>query len=521
MRVVVCEFRQETNSFNPVVTTREYFEKGGMLEGAEILRAFKPPSSLAGIIHVLEAAEIQIVPSIAMNSQSGGPVDHALLAEFLEKMVRVIRSNSPVDGVVVSLHGATQTTECDDACGYILTALRKELSREGVIAACCDLHANLTDAMMESADIICGYQTYPHSDYYETGCRTARLALRVLRKEPVKMVGVRIPMIAPASGYTTLSGPFRSLMEYAKAKVGVQGLLDVSVFQMQPWLDVAHGGSMALAIAEEVTIAADAAKDLAVHLYNLRNEFKSELKEIDEVLDLAEANHTGRPIILVDSADSTNAGAAGDSAAVVKRLLQRKANIRTAFAISDTNAVEQAYRAGANKCLRVRIGGGKDPGHSVSVEVDARVRSLHDGVFQQEGPAGRGLTINIGRAAVLSVGEIDILVCQNMAGNGDPQLYRAFGIEPTAYQLVVVKACTSFRAAYRALAEQIYEANTPGAACAELTRLDYKNVPKSFYPFTDSAQFAPEEMLYGYKRKQHLDSPGSFQEPDSIIAHSN
>ena len=62
---------------------------------------------------------------------------------------------------------------------------------------------------------------------------------------------------------------------------------------------------------------------------------------------------------------------------------------------------------------------------------------------------------DIGRTAVIKNGEIDLVLCHSMVFNGDPQLYRGFGVEPTFYQMVVVKACNSFREAYGLLSDKI------------------------------------------------------------------
>jgi len=483
----LCEFHQETNSFNPVTTTFEDFERSGVLEGKEMVRVRgSGPTAVAGMCQSIREAGALALPILSMSSQSGGRVEQAVLDTFLGKTLSVIRESMPVDGVFVSLHGATQTTEHDDACGMILRALREKVGEAAVIAASCDLHANVTSTMIKNADVICGYHTYPHVDFFETGYRAGKLGIDcLLRRQNLKMVCVRIPMIAPASGYTTLHGPFRELMAYGASLVKEEELVDFSIFQMQPWLDVEEGGSTVLAVAREYGAAERHAVDLAKRLLELRREFKPLLHEIDEVIDLAEANKSGKPVILVDSADSSNAGATGDSVAVVRRLLERESNLKTAFVLSDAPAAELAHSMGVGSKAVFSMGGAKDPSRSAPITVEAYVKSLHDGVFCQEGPAGRGLVRNIGRTAVLSGGNIDMVVCHSVVGNGDPQLYRAFGIEPTFYQLVVVKACTSYRAAYRELAATICDTNTPGAASVELLSLNFQKIPHSFYPFSD------------------------------------
>ena len=46
-----------------------------------------------------------------------------------------------------------------------------------------DMHANVFDAMVGDAQIVTGYQTYPHIDQRQTAERAARALLRVMRHE--------------------------------------------------------------------------------------------------------------------------------------------------------------------------------------------------------------------------------------------------------------------------------------------------------------------------------------------------
>lgn len=497
-KAVLCEFRQESNSFNPVITGREIFAMNNIVGGEAFMeKILREPSAIHGMLNEMQQAGYEAIPAYSMQAQSGGPVDQKVVQEFLDNTLPVLRANLPVDCVLLSLHGATQATECEDVCGLILSEVRAVVGEETVIAASCDMHANCTDLMLEKANFICGYLTYPHMDYYEVGCRAARLALRRLQGEAVTIAAVRVPMIVPASGYTTLKGSFKAFVDDAKALVADGTLLDFSVFQMQPWLDVSVGGTTVIAVAETAEAAREVSDRFAQRLFDLKEEFRSELTSIDEIIDIAEKNKSEKPVILVDSADSTNAGATGDSAAVVARLQARNSQLKASIYVNDAPAVEKAFAAGVGGELTVQVGCTLDSKYSVPAVVNAKVKALfEDGTFMRQGPAGKGMTHNIGRAAVLEAGNISILVCYNTAGNGDPQLFRAFGIEPLEQQLVVVKACTSYRAAYEPLSDQIYVANTPGAACADLSRLEYANVSKDYYPFRKEWESSPLRPIF-------------------------
>lgn len=491
MKVLVLEFHQESNSFCPVTSTMEDYLRCSVLEG-EGFREGVRDQALApnGMFDVLEQAGAEIIPGYGMRSPAGGTVEHSVFVHFLEKMHGLLDRHLPLDGILVSLHGATQTTQEDDACGVILEQLRARAGEDTVIAASLDLHANVTQKMHRCADFLCGYLTYPHVDVYETGVRAATLAVNAMRGgKQMHMARACVPMIAPACGYTTNSQPLLAVVEKAKALVSQGILADYSIFHMQPWLDVKEGCGVVLAIGEDAAAAARHSEDLAREVFALRKQMQPKLETVDEVIRLAEKNDSGKPIIVVDFADSTNAGAAGDSAYVLERILALDSPVRAAHILIDRPAVDAAFAAGVGAELDITLGGTRGAEMARPVAVHARVRSLHDGAFILEGPSMRGVPANVGKTALLTVGNVDVVVCYAMASTGDPQLYRHFGVEPTLYQMVTVKANTSYRAAYEIIAEKICVVDTQGAATADLTSLPFRRLPKSMYPFDVDAEF--------------------------------
>ena len=486
--IFVCGMLQESNSFNPVLASFEDFQSSGIYEGDQLVHANgKAGPTMDGMIQgVLDSGFIP-VGGVRMRSKSGGPVDHTVVDFFLEKTLSGLKEAGEVAGVLVSLHGATQSDTSDDVCGDILTAIRELVGSEVVIAASCDLHANVTERMVRAADFVCGYQTYPHLDYFEVGYRPAMLMARKIKGKPVKMVRAAVPMMAPAHGYSTTHGELRALMERAKEMVNSGRILDFSIFQVQPWLDVEKTASVVLVAAGDEETAKTAASELIHAEFALRKSLQGErLWTVPEVIDAALKNPEDKPVILVDSADSPNAGACGDSAAVLEELLPYRDQMRMAFSVNDAAAVEKAFALGIGAKSDFELGASLAPRLSRPVLVrDAVVRSLHDGVFYLGGPAERGQRRSLGRSAVLQAGEILILITVRGQNNGDLQFYRSFGIEPTLCRLVCVKACSSFRAGYEPVSALICNSATPGAAGPVLTKLPFEKLPKPFYPFQE------------------------------------
>ena len=57
------------------------------------------------------------------------------------------------------------------------------------------------------------------------------------------------------------------------------------------------------------------------------------------------------------------------------------------------------------------------------------------------------------------------------------------------YDLIVVKANTSFRVGYAKIAGEIYAADTPGVAAPNLLLLPFRKSSKRLYPWVDDPQF--------------------------------
>ena len=488
-RIFVCELLQESNSFNPVLATYEDFENVGIFEGEALVKGGeKAGNTLHGaMVAMADRGGYEPVGGVRMRAKSGGPVDHKVVDWFLEKTVAGLKAAGPLDGVFVSLHGATQSDVSDDVCGDILTVVRETVGQELVVTASCDLHGNVTERMMKAADHLTGYQTYPHLDHYGVGYRAAVLAMDTIEGKPRRTARVEIPMMAPAHGYSTTRGGLNALMEKGHALVKEGKIVDFSIFQVQPWLDVEKIGSVVLVTAESEEVAKSVAAELAAEEFALRAELQGEkLWDIPSVVQAAIDNQIDKPVILVDSADSPNAGACGDSATVLEYVLPYRDTLRVAFSCNDVDAVAKAYELGVGAKADFTLGASLAPALSKPVEVkDCVIRSLHDGEFILGGPAERGQRRSLGRSAVLQAGQIFILVTERGQNNGDLQFYRGFGIEPTLCRLVDVKACSSFRAGYEPVSALICNSVTPGAAGPELQALPFRKVPAPFYPFQE------------------------------------
>lgn len=484
-KILVLSFRQETNTFNPIVAQMSEFNAGGATEGQAVFDGLlEVKSAIHGAVDAFSEFGAQPIPTVFMQAPSGGRVADSAL-QYLMDQVAVYAQNNEFDAIYASLHGATCTESDGDACGALVEHLRK-LAGSKPIAASFDLHANITRRLLRNIDIICGYQTYPHRDLYEAGYRAGKLCMQMLEGKQFCLASAAVPMLLPPAGYTT-DDCFSALMAKGHEMVKQGQLLDFTVFPVQPWLDIPEIVSRIVTIAEDAQTAKACADALAGELFALRDEAQPDMLTVDEIIDIAEKNTSGKPVIMSESADSPNGGCVGDSPIVALRLMERGSQLRATEFIRDPEAVQEAFRLGIGGKGTFRMGAAFTPGMPGPLVAEGTVISLHDGYFTLEGPANRGVQGYIGPSAVVRIGNMDILLCTFGSQSGDPQHFRHFGIEPSFYDLVVVKANTSFRLPYGRISQLIYAADTPGAGASNLKLLQWHHLPEGLYPFTQDS----------------------------------
>ena len=497
MRILLGGLHQEINSFAPGKTTAEEYKRKQFHLGQSMIdlaanfnRCNEGTDELAGAYGVLREAGAEVIPGGFVSAQPGAIIEQSFVDDYIEQLKRVTRENLPLDGVVLVMHGAAQSEESDDPEGDIVIAVREIVGDDVPITVALDLHANISENMARNSNTISIYQRYPHVDVWETGERAARLCLGIIRGEIApKMAYVQIPMIVPASSYTTETEPFRSLMAKGHEYVKAGKILDFSISQMQPWLDVKDGYSSVVAIGEDAEAAAEIAKELAEGLWNMRHEFRTDLTSVDEIIKIAEKNTSGKPVIMNDFADSSNAGSAGDSPEVIERILALESDVKGLMYINDAPFALACREAGVGNTVKANLGATISTKLYNPVPVEAEVRAVFDGVVPFH-----GMFVDFGPSAVVKIRNTCVVVTTQHRYNGDPALYRAFGYDPCDFQMVVVKACTSFRAFYGPLTDLIYPASTKGAATADLLSLPFEKIPESFYPFSDG-EFTPVAIV--------------------------
>jgi microcystin degradation protein MlrC len=494
MRIAIGQFMEESNTFVRQRADFEHFRATQLFYGADVVARLRGTrAEIGGFLDVLEPAGVEIVPTVAANAVSSGPVTREAFEHVKAAFLERLRAASPVDGVLLALHGAMVLEDAPDGEGELLAAVRKAIGPAVPLVATLDLHAMITPRMVQEADALVGYDTYPHIDLYETGAKAAALLLRTVRGEvrPVTLFA-RSPMLVPAEGQGTDDQPMAGLMAEAKRLQARPGVLAVSLFPVQPWLDIPDTGFCVMAVADGSRRAVEIepmVRQLAWQAWERRRSFSANLLTVDEAIHGA-LTSDGGPFILSESADSTGSGSPGDSTHVLERLLALGVREPCLVTVVDALAVARAIAAGVGAEIATTVGGTLDPRYNRPVPVAGRVRILSDGRFVSSDKKSAGVEFHMGRAAVIEVGRIAVLATERPAFTFDPALYRSVGLEPRDAKIVVVKSPLQFRDGYGAFARACWVVDTPGPSTARVERLDWRHRSRPLFPFDDD--FEPE-----------------------------
>src|SRR5450830_830785 len=127
MRLLLAQFKHETNTFSPVPTPFERFYRAlpADADQASLLAAYRGTGlALGGFIDVAERVGAEVVIATAAEAQPSRPTADATYERISQAILsRVARGG--FDAVLLDLHGAMVTESLEDAEGTLLRRLRE------------------------------------------------------------------------------------------------------------------------------------------------------------------------------------------------------------------------------------------------------------------------------------------------------------------------------------------------------------------------------------------------------------
>jgi microcystin degradation protein MlrC len=499
-RIAVGGFLHETNTFAPTKATYGDFVHGGgwpaMAVGADVLKTMRNINvGLAGFVEAAETLGWQMVPTISCGASPSAHVTEDAYERIVQVMVDGIRAAGPLDAVYLDLHGAMVTEHLDDGEGEILARVREVIGKDLPMVVSLDLHANVTPEMVEHADALIAYRTYPHVDMAETGRAAARhLALLLGTKQKFAKAFRQLPFLIPISWQCTNDQPTMGIYQKL-ASLESDAVPTLSFAPGFPAADFVHCGPSVFAYGATQADADAAADAVAALIESHEEDFDGRIFTPDEgvrhAMELAKT--ATKPIIIADTQDNPGAGGDSDTTGMLRALVRNNARRAATGVIYDPASAKAAHAAGVGASVTLALGGRSGiPGDAPYKETFI-VEALSDGQFVAGGPYYGGRDMDMGPSAALRIGDIRVVVSSHKAQLADQAMYRYVGIEPTEQAILVNKSSVHFRADFEPIAEQLLICAAPGAMPADTAALPWTRLRPGVRVKPNGAPFAPDK----------------------------
>ena len=475
-RIGIATFSHETCTFCPRPTGIEEFEYyGPPLKGDEVLIA---DSYIRGFVErIQEYGGIQLEgitsPRDAVGGSSGSWITKEAFDKYTGAMQDDIRTNSPYDGIYLSLHGAMAVTGIPKPEAEIVRRIR-EVAGDIPIIVTLDLHANEDHELSDVASGIIIIKRYPHYDTHYQGERAARLMINTLRGDYKPVMSTRKPgVITPSVYQGTGVSPAMEIMERARRwEDRIPGAY-VSVAFGFAYADVPDVGATVMVITNNDKELADRiADDMNEYIWRVRHEFagKKLPKTAEGVrLSIKAAEDGKTPVVLADHSDRT-----GNSTHILAELIKQGAKNFCIATISDKKLIDQLKESGAQAGdkINVMVGGYADEYAGEPVEIS--------GTLEYFDKYGR-----FDKTAVVRFGDNNtVIITPELHQVTDAGIIDDLDLNINEMDIISLKSRVHFRRGFfeNGLAGAIFEVDAPGLGPADLTTIEYKNIPKDIYP---------------------------------------
>ena len=177
-RIAILGFAIECNRFAPVATgadfrARVYLEGERLLERCARRRRPRRPRSPPSCEGWMRFATGRRCPSCLPTPSRADPSITSFFCETLAEFRRRLQQALPLDAVYICEHGAAITTAEDDPDGLVFQTVREIVGGSVPVVATIDLHANVSDRMVDLVDLLISYRRNPHTDMAERGAEAA------------------------------------------------------------------------------------------------------------------------------------------------------------------------------------------------------------------------------------------------------------------------------------------------------------------------------------------------------------
>jgi microcystin degradation protein MlrC len=484
LRIALGGLSHETNTYADAVSGLTGLDRFAVRRGEAVLRARGTETFVGGFLDGCDDVGAEPVPTLWAWANPSGTIAADAYAALHDELLERLAASLPVDGVALELHGAGVVEGIDDLEGHLGAAVRALIGPGVPLVAALDLHANITERMVEVFDALFGNELYPHTDGRDRGREAVGAIPRILEGTWSPAIHVEhLPMLLPAS--TTDPGqPAAEVNARCRAVEQRTGVIDCTVFHGFPYVDVPHVGVHVLVTTDgDPALGATCAREVADWIWEHRERFRRESHSpTSAVLTARRLVAEGqRPVVVNETCDNPGGGAPGDGTHLLQAMLEAELDDAAFGFIADPEVAAAAHRAGVGARLEVRLGGKHGDLHGPPLEVAAQVRTLTDGRFVLQHMA-RGVPMDLGPSARLRCGGVDVIVTSEPFQTLDAEIFLLHGIDVSRCSVVGLKSSQHFRAGFAHLAAAILTADAPGLTTNQVEVFEHRTAGRPLWP---------------------------------------
>ncbi|WP_434664861.1 M81 family metallopeptidase [Paraburkholderia sp. A3BS-1L] len=494
MKILIARMNHETNTFSPVATPLAAFGGNGPAWGEDAYRENKGMrTAMSAFIDAAEREGAQIVTPVSASANPSGPVAADAYAAICEAIVAAAPG---CDAVLLDLHGAMVAEQTPDGEGDLLERVRATLP-DAPIAVALDLHGNVTQKMIENADVMVSFKTYPHVDMYETGEHAARLLFaRVKGRARPVLAWRRPPLLTSTLRSASADGAMHRAVEAARA-AEAEGMLAVSVLAGFSLADIPAPCISVVVVGDGDAAAAEAvAERIARQIWDERGEFVYRSPPLAESVaqaarlaqDAHDAEGTGKPVLLLDHGDNCMSGGTCDTMDLLEAALAQGLTGMVSGPLCDPEAVAALIEAGVGARVTLGIGNklareGAAP--RAPFMATGVVRAITDGEYVITGPTYTGQRAYMGRAAVLDTGAATLVVTERTHEPWDLGVFESVGIDPRRARFLLLKSRMYCRPVFVPIAAGLVECDSRGVTGSDYGLFRYTRLERPVYPLDE------------------------------------
>lgn len=472
-RIGIGGLWHETNTFVPGRTTLADFRAGTLAVGsAELAELFEGTATeIGGALAGCEALGLEAVPLAHAAAVPGPLVEAAARTALVELLLGQVEQAGGLDGLLLVLHGGMVAEDVDDPESDLLAQLRARLD-SAPIAVVLDLHANPGSQLLEEADVVVGYETYPHVDAADRARDAVGLLWETIDGALAPLVaGRRLPLLTCPLAQATATEPMSALLATARRLRARPGVARVGLLPGFPYADVDRLG-FSVVVTGEAQAANDAADEMAAAVWDARAAFAPSLD--DPAAALRAAGSATGPTVLLDVADNVGAGGAGDATGLLRIALEAGLD-GLAAVVRDPAAARAAAAEGVGARVELDVG-------SPPLRLAGRVTLAEEAAYRRSGSYMTGSHVDMGLTAVLDTGAARVVLTSSRVAPFDADHLARAGIDPASCRVLLVKSAVAWQAAFGGVAEQAFALDLGGPTTCRLETLPYSRVRRPVEP---------------------------------------